>query len=47
MVGKIFLWSVMIIMSDLLEVLKISDMFEFLIYTDEVWVWLLIVLKKE
>ena len=41
------LWGVMITMSGLLGVLNMSDLFEFLKYNDEVWVWLLIILKKE
>ena len=32
------LWDMMITMSGILEVLNMSDMFELLIYTNEVWV---------
>ena len=42
---EMVLWNVMITMSGLLEVLKMSDLFELLIYTDEVWFWLFILLK--
>ena len=41
------LWYVMINMCGLLEVLAMSDLFELLIYTDEVWVRLLIFLKNK
>ena len=39
--------DVRITIRGILEVLKMSNIFEFLIYTDDIWVWLLIVLKKE
>ena len=40
------LWDVRIMMSGILEVPKMSDMFKFLIKNGEFWVWLLIFLKK-
>ena len=40
------LWDLMIMMSGLLGVLMMSDIFEFLIYTEEVWFQLWISLKK-
>ena len=41
------LWYVMKTMSGILKVTKMSDIFEFLIYTNEFLVWLLIVIKIE